>query len=753
MDTTSWRAKWISSGFEENEDKDNPAHLIRKDFRLKKNISKARLYITSHGLYEAYVNGHRVGEALFTPGWTSYHNRLQYQVYDVTQNLQNGENAIGVRLGDGWYRSPVGFMLKRNYYGKQLAVLCQLEIEYKDGTTALITSDESWKSATGAVLSSSIFDGEMYDANKEQLGWNNINFKDVGWKKVNTCNHSKKNLVSSQSVSVKRIQEIKPLKIFTTPKGETVFDFDQNLTGWVRLNIKGHKGDTITLYHAEILDKEGNFYTANLRKAKQKLQYIFKDDKRVTFEPHFTYMGFRYVKVEFNKEISSDNLTAIVIHSELEPTGTFECSNPLINQLQSNIQWSQKDNFLDIPTDCPQRDERLAWTGDAQVFAATACFNFNCAAFYTKWLADLRVEQEKDGRVPNIVPNVINGGGASGWGDAATIVPWTLYLKYGDKKILDNQYQSMTDWLSYYRTILNENMIPDKGKGYKFGDWLSFQDPKDLFSKPAYTDVDLISTAFYAYSSQLVSKAAKVLDKDSDYQYYQNQFENIKRAFQKEFLSPNGRLSSHTQTAYVLALRFGLLNDDQIGLALNYLEANIRKRKIHLSTGFLGTPYLCKVLSDNNQTHLAYQLLTQETYPSWLYPITKGATTIWEHWDGIRPDGSIEDPYMNSYNHYAYGAIGDWLYSVVAGIQVNEDEPAYKHILIKPQPDRVLNYAKASYNSVYGVVKSSWKFEDDNFKINVTIPPNTRASLYLPFSSKSPVQLGSGTYTFDYKPE
>lgn len=749
-DSTSWVAKWISPALDEDENIDNPSPILRTDFNLKKKVKKARLYITSHGLYEAYLNGERVGDELFTPGWTSFHNRLQYQVFDVTTYMEKGENVVGVRLGDGWFRSPIGYECVRNFYGKELALLCQLEIEYIDGSMERIISDENWKAATGAILISSIYDGEIYDANQEQVGWNDIGFKNDNWQKVKLVNHPKKTLVASSGLPVKRIQEIKPVKLFTDANGDKIVDFGQNMVGWLQLNIKAKKGDTITIYHAEILDSEGKFYTENLRNADQKLQYIFKDKERVVFEPHFTFMGFRYVKVDFEGEFSKDNLKAIVIHSEMEPTGTFECSNPLINQLQSNIQWGQKGNFLDVPTDCPQRDERIGWTGDAQAFATTACYNFDCASFYTKWLADLKSDQKENGSVPFVIPNVLRGNrGSAGWGDASTIVPWTMYLKYGDKTILQQQYESMKKWVAYYKTISSDGLIVDKG--YHFGDWLSYQNPKDLFSKPAYTDLDFLATAFYAYSTSILSKTAKILGKKEDHIYYKNLFEEIKQAFQEEFVSHNGRLSSHTQTAYTIALKFNLLDEEQKLNAVDYLEQNIVKRKIHLSTGFLGTPYLCKVLSDNGKTNLAYQLLTQETYPSWLYPITKGATTIWEHWDGIRPDNSLEDPYMNSYNHYAYGAIGDWMYSVVAGIQEVEENPGYKHIILKPKPNKLLSYAKASYKSVYGLIKSSWKTDGANIKLEVTVPTNTTATLHFPFSKKSPLELGSGNYVFEYK--
>jgi len=769
LDSTEWKANWIEPILPE-EGSFNPSPMLRKDFKLKNKIVKARLYITAHGVYEAFLNGQRVGDELFTPGWTSYHKRLQYQTYDVTRLLQKNENAVGVRLGDGWYRGKLNWKA----YGNQVALLFQLEVEYENGETEMILSDRDWKASTGAIRMSNIYQGEVYDARLEKADWNKPKYDDSKWSSCKIVNHSKGKLVGIESVPVRKMEMVKAKEILRSPKGETIIDMGQNMVGWIKLKVKGEAGDSITLHHAEVLDKNGNFYIANLRHAKQKVQYILGDNQEHEFEPHFTFQGFRYLKVEgMSEPLSLDQFTGVVIYSDMEKTGSFECSNPMINQLQSNIEWGQKGNFLDIPTDCPQRDERMGWTGDAQAFARTACFNYNTAAFYTKWLQDLKADQSENGSVPWVIPDILKRNGATGWADAATIVPWTMYLKYGDERILERQYDSMKRWVQYLEEQSEGNFLVQKG--FHFGDWLFFIHPSDWNVKPGHTDIDFLSTAFFSYSTQLTLKTAKVLKKEADIKYYENLLSQINDAFQQEFVTPSGRLSSHSQTAYTLALAFDLLKEDQKSKAVAYLVADIKARKFHLSTGFLGTPHLCHVLSQNGELEVAYKLLFQEKYPSWLYPITRGATTIWERWDGIKPDSSFQLVKMNSFNHYAYGAIGDWMYRVVAGIELNPNEPGYKSIIIQPQPHKDLTFAKASYASIHGLIRSEWVVKEGRFELEVEIPPNTTASIFLPNTNGNEVmekgvlisfdrsvdasmqiddslvlKVGSGTYLFSY---
>ncbi len=751
LDTAEWAALWISPDLPEKEKDYNPPPHLRREFDLQGPVRLARLYITAHGVYEAHINGRRVGEDLFTPGWTSYPHRLQYQTYDVTELLQPGRNAIGVILGDGWYRGRFGFSDEWNIYGTEVALLCQLEVVYENGLREFLGSDPYWRCAQGPIRMSGIYDGETYDARLEMPGWSRPGFDDRGWAPVRVVQHSKSRLLAQEGLPVRRILELKPKAILTTPRGDTVVDMGQNMVGWVRLKVRGNRGDTVTLHHAEVLDKEGNFYTANLRAAKQQVRYVLKGTGEEVFEPHFTFQGFRYVKVEgFPGTLRPENITGIVIHSDMEHTGRFTCSDSLVNQLQHNIEWGQRGNFLDVPTDCPQRDERMGWTGDAQAFAPTACFNFNTAAFYTKWLADLAADQEPNGSVPFVVPDVLNQNGSTGWADAATIIPWTLYRKYADRRLLERQYPSMKAWVGYLDALAGpDRLVQD---GFHFGDWLFFIHPTNWNDKPGYTDIDFIATAFFAHSTDLVRRSAEVLGKTEEAARYARLFEEIKAAFQREFVTPSGRLSPHSQTAYTLALAFGLLTPEQGPAAVDYLVQNIRRRGNHLSTGFLGTPLLCHVLSAHGRTDVAYDLLLQTTYPSWLYPVTKGATTIWERWDGIKPDGSFQTPRMNSFNHYAYGAVGEWMYQVVAGIREDPSRPGYRHTRLQPEPGTRLQHARAEYESLYGRIACGWERRHDSLFVQVEIPPNTRATLLLPHHPEGahPRELGSGTYSFAY---
>ena len=729
LEPESWKASWISMDSEKEIKSSKPCQYLRKDFSTTKKIQSARVYVTSLGLYQLFLNGKKVSTDLFTPGWTSYKNRIQYQTYDVTSMVQS-KNAMGAILGDGWYRGNIGWVSQNGYYGSKLALLAQLQINYTDGTTETIGSDQSWKASNGPIIESDIYNGETYDARKAMPGWAANGFDDSQWGKVAVIDHSKKILIAPQGAVVKAIEEMKPLKMFTTPKGETVFDMGQNMVGWVRLKMQGKKGEQVTLTFAEVLDKAGNFYTENLRSAKCTDHFILNGSGVEVFEPHFTFHGFRFVKIEGNSSpVSLDQVTGVVIHSDMAPTGSFTCSDTLINQLQQNIQWGQKGNFLDVPTDCPQRDERLGWAGDAQVFSMTAAYNFNVAPFYTKWMRDVAADQLPNGKVPHVIPDVLKGeGGSTAWSDVTIIVPWTTYLTYGDKRILEVQYPSMKAWVEYMRSRAGEDLIWTGD--YHFGDWLAFATTNSDYPG-ATTEKDLIATAYYSYSSGLLAKIAGIIGKSDDAKSYAQLSDNIKKAFQKEFVTPAGRLVSHTQTAYSLALAFELLPEDLIPKAAAFLAADVKKMG-HLTTGFVGTPLLCKTLSAHGYDDLAFMLLTRKTYPSWLYPVTQGATTIWERWDGQKPDGSFQDVGMNSFNHYAYGAIGEWLYRHVAGMDIDPEMPGYKHILLAPHPGGGLTNANAEFTSLYGKVKSSWKIEGNDFVYDVTVPANTTATVTLP---------------------
>lgn len=748
LEPETWSASWITRGSEEKTDSTPPAHYYRNEFSIDKKITSARAYVTSLGLYELYINGEKVGDQLFTPGWTSYNKRLQYQTYDVRSMIQQ-HNAIGVILGDGWYRGNIGWKKQRNYYGDQIALLVQLVINYTDGTTKKIVSNKNWKVSTGPIRKSDIYNGEFYDARLEKEGRFKTGFDDSAWEPATVLNHPKDILIAPQGVTVRAMEEIIPIESFITPKGEMVVDMGQNMVGKVRIKLKGKKGDKVVLKFAEVLDKNGNFYTANLRSAKCTDTYIFKGEDEEIYEPKFTFHGFRYLKLEgLNKLPPLEDITGVVIYSDMEPTGSFSCSNPLINQLQHNIKWGQKGNFLDVPTDCPQRDERLGWTGDAQVFIPTAAFNFDVAAFFTKWTKDITADQNEDGKVPHVIPDVLKGaGGSTAWGDAAIIVPWNTYLVYNDKRILEEQYESMKKWLGFMQKNAGDDYLWTDG--HHFGDWLAFSSTSPGY--PGATTVkDLIATAYYAYSSGLLSKIATIVGEQADAKKLETLSGNIKKAFVNEFVTSSGRLVSHTQTAYCLALSFDLLPDELISNAAQYLAKDVSKMG-HLTTGFVGTPLLCKTLSDHGYEDLAYMLLNRKKYPSWLYPVTQGATTIWERWDGQKPDGTFQNDGMNSFNHYAYGAIGEWLYTYVAGINIDVENPGYKHILFHPHPGGGLTNANAEIESVYGLIKSAWEIKDGKFIYEITIPHNSTGTITLPNAKGKQITINSEPITNELK--
>ena len=745
LEAADWKASWIEPDLPEDVKTPGPSPMLRHEFKAKGAVERARAYVTSHGLYEMQINGQRVGDQVFTPGWTSYNKRLQYQTFDVTSLIKAGDNAVGVMLGNGWYRGFLAWQDRRNIYGERLALLCQIQITYKDGKEELVGTDGSWKAATGPVLMSEIYHGETYDARLEKAGWATPGFADGSWTKVKVAEHRKDDLIAPAGPPVRKVEELKPVKVLKTPAGETVVDLGQNMVGWVRLKAQGSAGTTITLRHAEVLDKAGNFYTENLRAAKATLQYTMKGGGPETFEPHFTFFGFRYVAVGgYPGEVTPDSLTGVVVHSDMARAGTFETSKPLVNQLQHNIIWGQKGNFLDVPTDCPQRDERLGWTGDAQAFSRTAAFNMDVAAFFTKWLKDVAADQFESGSVPHVVPNVLpdfegrNPGGAAGWADVATIIPWNMYLTYGDKRVLETQYASMARWVGYEKERAGDDYIWDGD--FHFGDWLAFASTASDYPG-ATTGKDFIATAFFAHSTDLLQRAALVLGKKDDAARYGEQLDRIKKAFRREFVTDTGRVGEDTQTAYALALQFDLLPEDLRPVAAKRLAQEVGRRK-HLTTGFLGTPYLCHVLVRYGYLDEAYMLLNREEYPSWLYPVKQGATTIWERWDGQKPDGSFQDKGMNSFNHYAYGAIGDWMYRVMAGLEIDEAMPGYKHVLIQPRPGGGFTSARASHQTMYGPLSSAWTLKDGRFELSIEVPPNTRATVRLPKAQVAGVTEG-----------
>lgn len=767
-----WTASWIEPEIP-GDSVGRPSPMLRSSFDLGKAIKSARLYITAHGLYEAHLNGQRVGDQYLTPGWTTYHKRLQYQTYDVTTLLKQGANAAGVVLGDGWYRGNLAWEDNKNIYGKNLGVLFQLEVTYADGTKEAIGSDENWKCSTGPIVKSGIYYGEAYDARLELPDWAHAGFNDANWKSVRILNEKKGNLVASYGPPVRKHETFKPTDITKNSQGEWIVDFGQNLVGWIKLAVSGNAGQKVIVHHSEVLDKKGNFYTDNLRSASQEIQYTLKGSGQEVYEPRFSFFGFRYIRIRnYPGVLKPEDVVATALYSDMKMTGKFSTSNALLNQLQHNIQWGQKGNFVDVPTDCPQRDERLGWTGDAQAFARTAAFNMDVATFFKKWLKDLAAEQLKDGRVPFVIPNVLgeNASASAGWADAATIIPWNMYMAYGDKRILEEQYESMKAWVGYIeKTSMNDLW----NTGFHFGDWLFYRPLDDNDGRAAVTDKYLIAQCFWAHSTQLMINVATVLDKKEDVVHYTNMLKRTKDAFMREYSTESGRLVSSTQTAYILALQFDMLPENLRQQGAERLAQNIKDYGNHLTTGFLGTPYLCGVLTKFGYNDLAYTLLLQETYPSWLYPVKMGATTIWERWDGIKTDSTFQTPGMNSFNHYAYGAIGDWMYRTITGLA--EISPGYKEIKIAPVPGGKLTQASAELITPYGLTKSSWSIEESIFKFDVIVPPNSSAQVTLPHAASKRITeksidiqkvkvikdintvgrdvklaLGSGVYHFEY---
>ena len=754
LNPAEWQAKCISAGPNSDSTVYEPCPLFRKEFTLKKQIKRATLYASAPGLYKAYLNGKPVTNAMFTPGWTSYPNRIQYQAHDVTHFLET-KNTLGAIVAKGWYSGRIGWQGYCNFYGNENGVFLQLNIEFNDGTKQIITTDESWKTSTGTIRYADIYDGECIDARINKQDWLTFGFSDKDWQKATTINFPVEKLAAQNAPFVKKQEVLYPKSIVRKSNDVFIVDFGQNFSGIVNLKLNGEAGDSVIVTHAEVLDKAGEFYTGNLRTALQKDVFILSGNGIDTFEPAFTFHGFRYVKIEnYKGELSEGDIKAFALYSDIKNTGNFSCSDSLLNQLQHNIQWGQKSNFLDIPTDCPQRDERLGWTGDAQVFSRTAMFNADCYTFFSKWLADLQAEQQSDGAVPFFVPRLKTPTefSAAGWADAATIIPWNMFLVYGDTTILRKQYESMKGWVIYMK---NKSVNYLWNTNWHYGDWLFYSPEDDLYGDAAITNKHFIAQCFFAHSTHLLINAATVLGNNADVAVYSELLTNIKKAFLHEYVTPGGRLISETQTAYTLVLQFDMLPENMRPLIANRLVENIQYYNNHLTTGFLGTPYLMHVLSRFGKNETAFQLLMQKTYPSWLYPITKGATTIWERWDGIKPDGSFQNEEMNSFNHYAYGAIGDWLYRVVAGINQDAENPGYKHVILKPQPGGGLTHAKASLETVYGKIISDWKIEKGEFHYKVEIPANTTATVVLPTGfgkkiSESGLQLENiGDVDFD----
>lgn len=757
LQRAEWQGQWIGALFAGGPYTPSPAPYVRVRFNIEKPIAKARLYSTALGVYEPHLNGQLVGEDVFAPGWTDYDIRVQYQVYDVGSMLHEGENVLGAILGDGWYAGHVGW-LERQRYGEQPWLLAQLLVTYTDGSTETIATGTDWRFAQGPILESDMIMGESYDARRELTGWDAPGYDDSGWLAVKTFADPDIQLSAMRGPTVQRIMELQPVaepkQIGSWPNTCWIYDFGQNMVGRLRLRIRGPAGSTITLRHAEMLNPDGTLYTANLRPAKQTDHYTLKGQGEEIWEPRFTFHGFQYVELSGLTETATRAmLTGVVIHSAMEQTGSFSCSDALITQLQHNIEWGQRGNFVDVPTDCPQRNERLGWTGDAQVFVRTAAFNFDVAGFFSAWTRDVEDAQSPEGAYPMVVPNpvvrrsrgstwpaaAVDGGPA--WADAGVICPWTMYLCYGDRGLLAERYASMKRYVEFQHATSRNGIrcYADYDGWHGFGDWLALDGSSDRFGN---SSKELLGTAFFAYSSKLLAGIAEVLGKSADAAHYQAMFESVRQAFQERFVTPRGLIGGATQTSYVLALHFDLLPEALRPIAMQELVRDIKQRDNHLSTGFVGTPYLAWVLSQNGRTDVAYDLLRQTSWPSWLYSVTQGATTIWERWDGWTHDRGFQDPGMNSFNHYAYGAIGDWLYAVVGGIDIDPAQPGYKHIIMRPQPGGELTSASTELHSLYGPIHSTWTLKNGSFDWQLSIPANTSATVYVPAGEHNEIREG-----------
>ena len=734
---TKFQAEWITHPFAKEETA-CPVFFIKVFF--KKAVRRARVYATALGVYELRSDGCKVGDAFFAPGCTNYKKRLQYQAYNVTALLDSGEreaHTLEIMVGNGWYKGILGFTCTPEHYGNRVAVLAELHVEYEDGSKEVIATDTSWQVKTGPVRYSEIYMGETIDST----------FTEETPKAVEPFSYPMENITAQECEPVRVTERTAAKELILTPKGEKVLDFGQNMAGIVEVTVQGKPGQKIVIRHAETLDKEGNFYSETLRQAKSEDTYICDGTKQI-FLPHFTFHGFRYICVEGLEEVNPADFTACTLHTDMKVTGSFSCSNEMVNQLQHNIQWGQRSNFLDIPTDCPQRDERLGWTGDAQVFCRTASYNMNTARFFTKWLHDLKSEQTEQFGPPHVIPNILGEQeAAAAWSDAATIIPWTVYQMFGDKRVLEDQYESMKGYVDYITAHCSENGLWQTG--YQYGDWLAL-DKEESADRTGATDKYLVANAYYAYSADIVSRAAKALGNEEDAQIYAALHEKVTDLFNKEYITQTGRMVSETQTGCVLALHFGLAKEAYRERIAISLETNIANHKNHLCTGFVGTPYLCHVLSENGMHDLAGSIFLKEDYPSWLYAVKKGATTIWERWNSIMPDGNFDESGMNSLNHYAYGAIGDWMYEKLAGI--NPAKPGYQEIRIQPRFIRGITSVDATFDSPYGVVRSAWRCKDGKITVDVTIPANTTAEVYLP-EKEGALQLGSGCWHYEYGTE
>ncbi|HTJ39375.1 MAG TPA: glycoside hydrolase family 78 protein [Dactylosporangium sp.] len=748
LEPADWRAAMISPDGSGTSDIDGPAMLLRREFVLPAEPVRARLYATAHGLYEIEINGRTIGDHVLAPGWTSYHHRLRYQTFDVTAHVAAGGNAIGAWLAEGWYAGRLGFRGgRRGVYGTRTGLLAQLEVECADGSVHVVGTDGAWRSAPGPITATGLYDGERHDARLERPGWSRPGFHDGDWAGVDELPFDAARLVAPDGPPVRRTEVLHPVTVTVSRDGRAILDFGQNITGRLRIRVRGRAGDTVVLRHAEVL-QDGELYVRPLREAAARDEYVLRGGGVEEWEPRFTVHGFRYAEVSgWPGEAGAADVRAVVCHTDMTRTGWFACSDPMLERLHDNVVWSMRGNFLDVPTDCPQRDERLGWTGDLAVFAPTAAFLYDCAGLLTSWLADLAAEQEELGTVPFYVPWVELLGPpqpAAVWGDVAVVAPSVLHERYGDAGVLRAQYPSMRAWVDQVAALSGEHHLWDSG--FQFGDWL---DPAAPPEQPAAarTDPHLVATAAHADSARRLAEIAAVLGEDGDHARYAAQANAVVEAFNDEFVTPSGRLASDAQTAYAMALTAGLLvKQEQRERAGRRLVELVRTEGFHVGTGFAGTPLVCDALSGVGAHDTAYHLLLQRECPSWLYPITMGATTMWERWDSMLPDGTVNPGEMTSFNHYAFGAVADWLHRTVAGLA--PAAPGYRRVAVRPRPGGGLEHAEAVHDSPYGRIRVAWRRAGGRLDVNVSLPPGVTARVELPADDWAPVEAGPGEHHY-----
>jgi alpha-L-rhamnosidase len=733
----AWQASFISPTF--RIEPGGPAPYFRGEFTAERRPDHAVLHVTALGIVDPYLNGERVGDEVLAPGWTSYRHRLPVSSYDVTDRIQTGANVLGAIVGEGWAAGRVGYEGRRHHYTDRPALFMQLELTF-DERVETIGTDERFTSATGAVLAHSLYDGETYDARLEPAGWNSPGFDDSAWSAVERFDWDLEALFTPTAPPIRRVEELAPVAVITSPSGKTIVDFGQNLSGWVRLTTTGQAGQIVTMRHAETLTG-GELDVETLRTAQARDRYILRGGVQEVWEPRFTFHGFRYAEIDG----PFDEVKAVVVHSDMTRTGWLETSSELLNRLHANSVWSMRGNFVGVPTDCPQRDERLGWTGDINAFAPTAAFLYDVRGVLGSWLADLAVEQREKGYVPWVVPDVLStpSSPTALWSDVAVSLPWSLYEQYGDADILRLSYDSMAAFVRDVEARLDENLL--WSSGFQFGDWL---DPDAPMDNPAggKTDRHLVACAYLAKTTREMAQTAQLLGRDDDAAHFTALADRVREAFRREYVSPNGRLTGESATAYALAISLGLLDAAQQQRAGDRLAELVAKAGYKLSTGFAGTPLVLPALTQTGHLQEAYLLLMETGCPSFLYPVTMGATTIWERWDAIRPDGTLNPSGMTSLNHYALGAVADWLHRTVGGL--SPAEPGYRRMRIAPQPGGGLTHATLVHDTVHGRVRVAWRITGRHMTVEVTLPEGTRAIVDLPFGDQM-LEVGGGTHTWE----